>query len=347
MGFHFVSKREPVPTSGTTASRHAKNYCLLASRHIDLEEWREARTLLQRALALSPEYREALRMAANIEFTTGNTTDARIYLNRILTQPEPADADTLFLLGNLELGEGNLVEALAAYEQAFTLGEGTPELEFNTGLAHLMLGHSRQAIEVFSRLIDEMPTNGRAWDALGCAQRLEKRYEEATHAFLQSLQVEPLQNDPRDHLAQMLLEMGNPEQARAVLETALSIEADRATSRHLLGLAFATLQDFPRAIECWEAVLLQGPAPAETYHLLANAHLHVHDHWKAMQVLNALVRLYPDHLPGHLQLALLLLEQGELEDGWRHLEEARAIDPQNPTVMQLVSAATAMRRQRG
>jgi len=332
--------------SAAARLRHAQNCFLLASSRIEDSKWDDARDLLLRALAYHSEHADALRALANLEFTAGDIPQARIYLDRLLMLSGAVDAETFFVQGNIELSEGNLTDALTSYCRSEEMEGSTPELEFNKGLAHLMLGHGEESVAIFTRLVEEQPTNARAWDALGCSLRLDKHYDEASTAFLQALQVDPEQNDTRDHMAQMLLEMGDPRRARLVLEAALAIEPDRASSLHLLGLSDATAQDFPGAIACWEDLIARGGALPETYHLLANAYLRLNDRPHAVTALRTLIALAPNHLPGHLQLALLLLEQGEFDQGWRHLEQARAIDPQNPAVAQLVSVANAMHPQR-
>lgn len=340
------NKARPAGSNAAARLRHARNYCLLASGHIEAGNWEEARNLLLRALAYHPEYADALRALANLEFTVGDIPQTRIYLDRLLMLPGPVDAETLFVQGNIELSEGNLTGALASYARSEKMAGSTPELEFNKGLAHLMLGHAQEATDILTRLVEEQPSNARAWDALGCALRLDRKYEEASAAFMQALTLDPNQNDTRDHMAQMLLEMGDPRRARLVLEAALSIDPERASSRHLLGLADATAQDFPSAIACWEDLIARGGALPETYHLLANAYLRLNDRQRAITALQRLIAQAPNHLPGQLQLALLLLEQGDFAQGWRHLEQARAIDPQNPAVVQLISVANAMHPQR-
>ena len=107
-------------------------------------------------------------------------------------------------------------------------------------------------------------------------------------------------------------------------------------------MAFAATQEFRKAALCWEEIIAARVAQAETYHLLANAYLHLQQPANAMRVLDALVRQFPTHLPGHLQLALLLLENGFSEQGWYHLERARALDPQNPTVATAFRTARAI-----
>jgi len=328
-------------------SRHAQNCYLLACGHLENNNTDAARAMLLRALSYHSGHSATLRALVNLEFTAGDIMRAQAYLDRLLALPEPVDAQTLFVQGNIELSKGDLTGALAFYSQAEALDGSTPELAFNKGLAHLMLGHGEEATAIFTRLLEEQPENARAWDALGCALRLDKHYDKATDAFLQAVEADNKLNDARDHLAQMLLEIGETRRAVLVLDAALAIEPERESSRHLLGLTHATARDFTRAVACWEDLIAHGGTLPETYHLLANAYLHLDDRRKAAATLQTLVSLHQDHFAGHLQLAMLLLENGEYEQGWRHLEQARAIDPLNPAVTQVVAAANAMRPRRG
>lgn len=324
--------------------RHAKNYVLIARRHVEDEAWEEARRLLERALACHPDNASALRTLAGVELAQGQFASARKLLEHSLAL-EPGDPDALFLQGNLAMSEGRYLAALEAYRQAEETGGQGNELLYNAGLAHLILGHAKDAAATFTRLLDNDPAHVHAWDGLGCAQRLAKDYETARASFEQALHLDPQVNDVRDHLAQMLLETGKLLDARTVLATALTIEPRRGSSRHLLGMVHAAQQQYPQAIACWETVIAYGGAQVETYNLLANAYLRLNDSKRALPVLEAMIKLFPYHLSGHLQLALLLLERGEHERGWFHLERARAIDPHHPAVRQLVSTAQQLSRE--
>lgn len=302
----------------------------------------EARTLLLRAVQYDPQFPLALRALAGVEFSLGNPAEARQLLERVLALVPP-DVETYFLQGNLAMNDGDTVGALAAYRIAETLGGESPELLFNMGLAHLFSGDGLQAAASFTQLVEMVPDHARAWDALGCAQRLQRNRPAALEAFNRALALDPSLNDTRDHLAQLLLESGNAPGAQQVMVTALEIDPERASSQHLLGMAYASQQQFHEAAACWETLVrMTSPVAAETYHLLANAYLHLHAKPQAVDTLITLVTHYPDHLPGHLQLGLLLLERGEGEEGWRHLELARALDPRNPTVAHAFTAARAM-----
>ncbi|HEX2951972.1 MAG TPA: tetratricopeptide repeat protein [Armatimonadota bacterium] len=318
--------------------RHAHNYYVMGCRRADEGALDDARKHLKRALSFDPTYLPALRTICNIELSTNNIEAAKHYAEMALSL-SPTDHEVLTLLGNIALSEHDAEAAISAFIAAKDNGGNSTELQYNTGLAHLFLGQCEDAIQIFNSLLEDQPANYRAWDALGCALRIKKDYQGAVKAFLQALQVEPQANDTRDHLAQLLLEAGNPQRARQVLETALAFDTQRPTSRHLLGMTYIATQDFKLAINCWNDLIAQGNATAETYHLLANAYLHITDVDHAQRILNELVEHFPDHVSGHLQLALLLFEQGDREHGQEHLNIARSLDPENPAIQQALNVA--------
>jgi tetratricopeptide (TPR) repeat protein len=304
----------------------------------------DARRLLTQALRYDPTLASALLALAQLEFSQGNAARARACTDQLIALC-PDDAYAQAMLGNIALNEQHPEQALQAYTRASALGGDTPELIYNTGLAHLALGQGEAATQIFLAMLAEQPLNPRAWDALGCARSFLHDHSGAVEAFLQALQLDPEQNDSRDHLAQLLLETGNTQRAREVLEAALVQEPHRPGSLHLLGMAFIKLQDYPQAIACWEELLSHGHSATETYHLLADAYMRLGDATHARQILEALVTHFPDYAPGHIQLALLLLHDGQFEVGRHHLERARLLDPQNPSLQRAQHTAATLTAQ--
>lgn len=321
--------------------RHAHNYYVMGVRRAEDGAYEEARRLMLRALRYDPSLTVVLGALAQLELSQNNTARAHDYAERLVAL-RPRDAASYMLLGNIALSARDPEQALLAFTRAKTLGEEAPELTFNTGLAHLLLGQGEAAAQIFGVVVAEQPENPRAWDALGCARRILHDHPGAIQAFLQALKLDPQLNDTRDHLAQLLLETGKVQYARQILEAALSIEPERPSSLHLLGVAHARQNEYAQAIRCWETILAQDDAPADTYQLLANAYLRLHDEAHARQILESLLTLFPEHAAGHIQLALLLFGSGETAAARRHLEQARQLDPQNPALA--AAEALAMER---
>lgn len=323
-----------------TQRRHAHNFYVMGRRKTETGALLEAQRLLQRALHFDGGYVPALCALAQVELALDHPDLARRYAETAVADA-PTNTEALFLLGNIALNQHDVEAALNAFQRASAAGGEMPELAYNTGLAHLYLNHIEAAEEIFTHLLEDQPTNHRVWDALGCTLRIKKDYQGATSALLQALQLEPGFNDARDHLAQMLLETGNAQRACQVLEVALSLEPERSSSRHFLAMAYAAMQQYAQAASCWEMLIIQGSATAECYHLLANAYLHLQNRPRAVEALRTLLSRYPDHVSGHLQLALLLMEDGQREQGLHHLEIVRKLDPQHSGIAHALAAVEA------
>lgn len=328
------------PRTPDIVRRHAHNYYLLGMRRADAGAADEARTHLGRALEFDPAFLPALRALSDLEFAAGQFADARVWLERALatTGPEP---DLLFQLGNIALNLGEPQRALAAYREAEAIERATPELRFNIGLAYLFMGESAQAETSFNQLLDEQPQNARIWDALGCARRQRLDDAGATTAFTRALELDPALNDARDHLAQLLLEAQELRAAQGVLERALQLEPDRRTSLHLLGMVYAGFRDFAAAAQCWQHMVDLGQAAPEVYQSLASAYVRTDNRPRARVTLTQMLELYPDHAYAHLQLGLLMLEDGE-RAGWAHLDTAVRLAPHDPAVLRAREAARSL-----
>lgn len=318
--------------------RHAHNYYLLGMRRVGAGVTEEARSHFQRALEYDPDFLPALRALADLEFAAGCFREARVCLEHALTIEAP-DPDLYFQLGNIALNLGEPMQALDCYHQAERLEGVTPELRFNIGLSYLFMEESAQAEEVFAVLATEQPANARIWDALGCARRQRQNITEAVDAFLKALELDPALNDARDHLAQLLLERHDLHRARQVLEGALALEPNRRSSLHLLGIVFATNRDYAHAARCWQHLVDLGQASPEAFQSLAAAYMRLNDRLHARLILAEMVEHYPGHAQAHLQLGLLLLEEGALDDGRRHLDIAAQLAPNDLTVRQALDTA--------
>jgi tetratricopeptide (TPR) repeat protein len=335
----------PLPRAAENRRRHAHNYCLLGQRRADAGAHEEAQQLLAQSLRFDPRYRPALRALGTVELALGHLAEAGRLLERAIVL-DPTDGLSHLALGDLALAQDDPTAALAHYDRAEDAGFEGPEMRHSRGIAQLMLGDGLTARMLFLQLTNEHPDNPRAWDGLGSAQRLCGDHAMAVESFTHALKLHPGFNEARDHLAQTLLDQGQAAKARKVLLAALDLEPDRLSSRHLLAVACANDNDFAEAIDRWEALIAEGGSYPESYHMLANAYLHQGRNDDALRILRTLVTLHPDHIPGVLQLGLLLFERGDADGGWMCLEAARAIAPDHPLVLQAFSLARSHPRNR-
>ena len=337
--FHLASS--PRRRMSVTRRRHAHNYLVLGLSAAERGATDEALQHYQRALYYDADFREVLNALANLEFSRGRLLEARYYCERLI-ELDPHEIAAHLLFANIALVAHDLPSAQRAFRQVIQLGDHSLEVRYNLGIICISLDDGREALHILSALSEDYPAHCRVWDALGCARRIQHDLDGAIAAFSHAIELDAANNESRDHLAQLLLERGEVQRARHILEAALALEPQRETSRHLLGITYHAQQQYTQAIACWEALISDGIAGADTYHLLANVYLHLRNEMQAQQTLHALLERFPDHLPAHLQLAMISFSHGNQKAGHHHLACARHIDPNHPALRQALLATESL-----
>lgn len=116
-----------------------------------------------------------------------------------------------------------------------------------------------QQIQFLRAQLDQNPNDEVALMALGNANLMIKRFDDAVPYFEHLLTVNPQQLDARSNLASIKLERGNVEDARGLLEKNLEFSPDDATTLFNLGVVYTELKDYQQAIKTWEHWVALNP----------------------------------------------------------------------------------------
>lgn len=196
----------------------------------------------------------------------------------------------------------------------------------------------------------------KAYTALGTAQFLAQKYEEAERSFARSLELQPAAPETHQNLGRMQLARGRAAEAAASFERALAQRPGNAEDRLLLAQALETAGETARAEELARALAGELPQRVEPLLVLATAALKRRDAVAALESLeralaleprNALVwyqrarayllrddarnavaafrnavELDPTHFEAHYDLAAWLLSQGALAEARPYLVRA-------------------------
>ena len=238
---------------------------------------------------------------ANTLLQQNRPTDAEPLLREYLAH-HPNSPDAHFLLGSVffrQIQEG----AYAAQSSAVLLKEEKAKAslaEFTAGarfgkpgasdlkivaLDYILLGDYRDADKWLTRMLEWAPNDSEGWYYLGRTKYNENRFDEAVHAFQQSLKLDPQNvksednlglayaglnrvNDavaayhsaiewqrdasiknpgPFINLADLLLDQNRSEEAIAYLLEAIQIVPQDSKAHELLGKAYVRLDQFPQA----------------------------------------------------------------------------------------------------
>lgn len=118
------------------------------------------------------------------------------------------------LIGTLDRLDGRLNESLAAFQEAATNG-GRPAL-LSLAVAHLQLGHSKEAAEILERVVREAPRDAQARRLLGQALLADGRTDDAVAALEEAQRLAPSDLELAFALGSAYLSQKAPDRAAVV-----------------------------------------------------------------------------------------------------------------------------------
>lgn len=215
------------------------NLARLAREHGDLAE---ARTLLERALAVASESPEAW-LAYGVVLGDMHADTARHALVRA-GELAPDDPAPWVAQGDLDLASGNVDGAVDSFRQALARDENHASARTNLGIALARLGRRDEARRTFEEATRRAPHQGEAWNGLG-AMRLQAGDADAAIGPLQQAAA-LLPDDPNPSLnlgrAYENLERFD-EAARAFREALRRAPGNHVAMEHLMRLVPAAQRE--------------------------------------------------------------------------------------------------------
>jgi tetratricopeptide (TPR) repeat protein len=280
---------------------------------------------LKRAQTIDPSHYAAGYDLALALLHTGDLNHAREQVRRMLTVKETGELHNL--LGNVEEGAGNLVEAAEEYQRAARM-DATEQHLFDWGNNLLQLRAFEPAADVFSAAIARHPQSARLNIGLGIAQYSRGQYEDAVKSFCRAVDLAP--SDPRPY--QFLGEMYGvaPELGREVTERLarfVKTQPRNALAHLQYALSLwkgAPAESEPADMKQVEALLRRAvtldPRLAKGFFQLGILFSDELRYNEAIQELRRAIRLEPDLAQAHYRLAHAYQRTGQNALAARELE---------------------------
>jgi protein O-GlcNAc transferase len=254
-----------------------------------------AKSVLARAIELSPERTDLLRERARVEWTLGDAgaeASCRAALERA-----PRDIAAWNLLGEIKLKAGDVAGAEAAWRETLRLDPADPEALFHLGNRLRERAEHHAAIEHYQRALERAPGHAGVLNNLGLTLEATGQVDSAENCYRQVLAAQSQHADALANLATLL------QSQKRYRESVLAYEQ-----------ALAVRRDFPVKFWISRAIALDK--------LAANA--------DAEASLREAARLEPDNMRIQLDIGALCIVQGKFDEAEAPLSRALELDPGNP-----------------
>lgn len=302
--------------AGSDAALHHDLGSLLLSQRLP----HDAITSLKVANGLNPQNKEILLNLARAYLQAKQLLDTENVLKTLIkTHPDFALAH--FEIGQLYTLNADQNSAREAYLEAIKYAPNFVEAHAMLGNTLLALNDIPRAIEAYTFALKIRPNLPGGHYNLALAEIANQRPERSINVLKQALQFTPKSTEVYSLLSQAYLENNNLDNAIIAGKTALEINRDFTPAMINLGNAFRNQGKPQEAINLYQRALNKEPQNLGVLTNLGNAHFSLGDMLASKDYYQRALALDPNHVQAKWQLGLLLLLQGEFNDGWRLYEE--------------------------
>ncbi len=235
----------------------------------------------------------------------GRPRDAVKEFERAL-EMDPANADACRGLAVAYRELGDLAKAEAAYRRAVELKPRYWGGYNSLGFFLYQQGRYEEAASLFQRVTELTPDNVAGYRNLGGAQVMLDRYDQAAKSFEKALSIQPTAS-VYSNLGHVYFVQGRNADAIAMNEKAIALDADDYRIRGNLG-------------DCYRFSPDQRAKATEAYH-------------QAIRLAGERLAVNPKDAACRVRMATYLAKNGDARKALVETERARALAPEDPTVL--------------
>jgi len=279
----------------------------------------EARKLAGKIVKLRPDSADACHLLGVIELQAGHPGAAARQLGRA-TRLNPGHAVFFNNFGLALHAEGRSEEALVAFKRAVSLNPGLAGAQCNLGNELLELGQLTEALAASDRALQSGPRDIDARLIRATAAARLGRMEEALASSEQAVQLEPGRAQAWNVRGSILRQAGRLQEALSAFEQAIRIQSAYAEAYSNIGAIQNALGNHELAVEACEQAIRINPNYADAHSNLGVALGDLGQTEQALAAFARTIQLIPGHADAHYNRALLLLQTGDMDNGWQEYE---------------------------
>lgn len=214
-------------------------------------------------------------------------------------------------LALVQAGEGNIDDAVSAYQHAISL---SPESEFLwNNLGQLLAKNERneEAINAFKKALACSPQDFLSWDGIGHIYIKFGIYQNAISAFEKALEIAPYYEYSWAGIGRAYLETGQLEKAKSSLNKAVELNAHLIEAWINLGKCFVQQERDLDAIAVYQKAIESNPQNTDLWNELGKVQLKKENYAESIAAFQKVISL--DSLCGeaYISLAYTLFQTGD------------------------------------
>jgi len=262
----------------------------------------------------------------------GEHAVAERYVQRAI-EINPKQGEYYHQLGLIRYRQKQWGAALGLFKQALDIGSGKNEAPVwkSIGDVELELFDRDAALQAYTQALRIQPNDAQTRLALGRFYLERGEPDRAIEHLLAALETDPLLRAAYPLLGRAYRQSGNLSSAESVLKTALNTSPADQESRYALAqtlLAMGRPDEAREALDKYESIR-QQVAGANTNYETALSRLAGGKFAEAEKLLREAVRLAPTYGPALYSLGSLLLDRGSPEKALAFLDRAVEVNPLN------------------
>jgi tetratricopeptide (TPR) repeat protein len=244
---------------------------------------------------------------------------------------DPRNVDALYLMSVLATVAGDPAFGAQLARAAVEIAPDYFAPYVSLGNALQACGHPEQAVDIFGAAIELNPGSAEALSNLSSALHDVGRYDEAMSAAARALSINPAMNGARNNLGNALLALGSPDEAVECYDHVLQADPEDAAAWFNRGNAASALGQFDDAVTSFRRSI-ELADDARKHFNLANAFYAQADLEQAAISYCDAIEREPASVDARVNLSTVLKEMDRLDDAEGILREALAVSADDPDV---------------
>lgn len=300
----------------------------LQSLNLTLAEQAYTKAINSSKLRLEDHYKRAL-VRLQMEDLEGATKDIDFLVKRA-----PKSPSTHYVQGIIHMRNGNIKDAITAFDIAQNNEDRFPMSLFYLATAHNMEGNFGQAEDFAYRFLAIAPDNEAGRKLLAAMKLQQGEYVESEALIRPVIEKNGEDINALNVLASALLKQGKTKEGVDLLAKMAELEPDSPEAMTKLGAGLLASGDTSGGLEHIEAALKLDPSYEQAGLVLVSALIKQKDFDAAIKVVDEFEQKNPDSAAHHVLRGQVYMAAKRVDDAKAAFEQALVVAPGDPVVSQ-------------